>query len=595
MITIGSLLLVVLGSLSSIVPAPAHTRTLTFEQRVEAQIAIERVYYSHQIGARRPFEQAAPREVIESKVRAYLERSAAWEKAGHGPVTGEALRTEWVRIERRSRLPGRLEEIYDALGRDPILIEECFVRPVLVGRAAAPAAGDVMDEPVASSCLSETWSDMSIVGAPAARFYHTVIWTGTLMVVWGGWDDLSNYVNSGGRYDPLTDSWTSTSLTGAPEARVLHTAVWTGDEMVIWGGQVGYALNTGGRYDPITDTWRATSTVGAPEGRFSLGRYGHSALWTGSRMIVWGGNDETRNFGDGGSYDPVTDTWQPLSTVDAPLPRRYHHAFWTGTRMIVWGGDSTNPLSGGIYDPGMDTWTPMSTVDAPEPRQLESAVWTGREMVVWGGQRSDSTPLETGARYDPLADLWTPTSLAGAPSPRYHHVAVWDGSRMLVWSGEPTALDTGGRYDPDTDTWEPMTTEGAPTGRAAATAVWTGRAMIVWGGGSGITHHLLASGGLYSESDPDADGDGYTTCDGDCNDFDPSVSPAAIDLPGNRLDENCDGVLACDPDAAWRSHGRFVSCVARACDALVARGAVGVGQCMSLVSKAARLQPSTGP
>ena len=41
--------------------------------------------------------------------------------------------------------------------------------------------------------------------------------------------------------------------TGAPEGRVFHSAVWTGDEMVVWGGQIGYATNTGGRYDPISD------------------------------------------------------------------------------------------------------------------------------------------------------------------------------------------------------------------------------------------------------------------------------------------------------------------------------------------------------
>jgi len=37
--------------------------------RVQAQEAIERVYYSHQIGAKRPFEQAVPRSVLEEKVR----------------------------------------------------------------------------------------------------------------------------------------------------------------------------------------------------------------------------------------------------------------------------------------------------------------------------------------------------------------------------------------------------------------------------------------------------------------------------------------------------------------------------------------------
>src|SRR5207245_6667592 len=36
-----------------------------------------------------------------------------------------------------------------------------------------------------------------------------------------------------------------TSITNAPSARGGHTAIWTGSEMIVWGGS---DLNTGGRY-----------------------------------------------------------------------------------------------------------------------------------------------------------------------------------------------------------------------------------------------------------------------------------------------------------------------------------------------------------
>src|SRR5262249_8747215 len=56
------------------------------------------------------------------------------------------------------------------------------------------------------------------------------------------------------------DTWTPTSTTNAPEARVIHTAVWIGSEMIVWGGEdvSGGVLNTGGRYNPSTDSWTAT-------------------------------------------------------------------------------------------------------------------------------------------------------------------------------------------------------------------------------------------------------------------------------------------------------------------------------------------------
>ena len=48
--------------------AVAHGRELTFADRVAAQKAIERVYYSHQIGVERSFEEAVPRDLLERKV-----------------------------------------------------------------------------------------------------------------------------------------------------------------------------------------------------------------------------------------------------------------------------------------------------------------------------------------------------------------------------------------------------------------------------------------------------------------------------------------------------------------------------------------------
>ena len=107
------------------------------------------------------------------------------------------------------------------------------------------------------------------------------------MIVWGGWAN-TGYTNTGGRYNPVADTWQATTTINAPSARDGHTAVWTGTRMVVWGGidNTGEYTNTGGRYYPIADTWLATSTTGAPSARAS-----HTAVWTGSpasQMIVWG-------------------------------------------------------------------------------------------------------------------------------------------------------------------------------------------------------------------------------------------------------------------------------------------------------------------
>src|SRR5262249_17053291 len=104
----------------------------------------------------------------------------------------------------------------------------------------------------------------------------------------------------------------------------------------------------------LKDAWTDFSgTEGAPKKR-----YLHSAVWTGSAMIVWGGTPYVAPLGeealdDGKLYDPLTDTWTPMSKAGAPIARGDFTGVWTGDKMIVWGGynnKSNDALAaGGIY------------------------------------------------------------------------------------------------------------------------------------------------------------------------------------------------------------------------------------------------------
>src|SRR5205814_808182 len=101
------------------------------------------------------------------------------------------------------------------------------------------------------------------------------------------------------------DAWAATTTVNAPDAREFQAAVWTGSEKIVWGG-AGCGSNrnliTGGRYNPTSDSWTPTSIVNAPTARF-----GHTALWTGSEMIVWGGSDRTNDLHTGARYNLSTD------------------------------------------------------------------------------------------------------------------------------------------------------------------------------------------------------------------------------------------------------------------------------------------------
>jgi N-acetylneuraminic acid mutarotase len=119
--------------------------------------------------------------------------------------------------------------------------------------------------------------------------------------------------------------------------------------MIVWGGFGGTfthetSLASGARYDPAADGWVPTAASAAP-----TARWGHRAVWTGSRMLVWGGSTYSRL---GGQYDPAGNAWSYTTTLDAPLGRTDHTAVWTGSRMIVWGGTNGSPLAtGGLFAP----------------------------------------------------------------------------------------------------------------------------------------------------------------------------------------------------------------------------------------------------
>jgi hypothetical protein len=127
--------------------------------------------------------------------------------------------------------------------------------------------------------------------------------------------------------------------------------VWTGSEMIIWGGQGDFGLSLdSGRYNPAADSWANVATNGMPAGRWR-----HIGIWTGREMIVWGGFVPNAPLRDGGRYDPQADIWMPMTTNGAPA-RYWPAAVWTGSEMIVWGGsnggsDASNLTNTWLYRP----------------------------------------------------------------------------------------------------------------------------------------------------------------------------------------------------------------------------------------------------
>jgi hypothetical protein len=71
------------------------------------------------------------------------------------------------------------------------------------------------------------------------------------MIAWGGFDGAAGS-NTGGLFDPVGGSWTATTTNGVPTARYFHTGVWTGTKMIVWGGNDGAYVNTGAQYSLLS-------------------------------------------------------------------------------------------------------------------------------------------------------------------------------------------------------------------------------------------------------------------------------------------------------------------------------------------------------
>jgi hypothetical protein len=251
----------------------------------------------------------------------------------------------------------------------------------------------------------------------------------------------------------LGPGWTE--LPPPPEVRSSSATAWTGSQLIVWGG---YIFEGSGDKSPRSDgfVFDAASRTWADLPPSPLAaRAAAGSVWTGTELVIWGGWDGgTGVLGDGAAYDPAARTWRRLAP--APIESKAPLAAWTGEEMIVWGTAirfPSAPMDGAAYDPASDTWRRIA--DAPIRLTDSTPVWTGEEMIVFGaaldGNNHAETETAVGAAYDPATDTWRelpPSEL----SPQAH-TAAWPGSgEMIAWDYDQASA----AYDPAADAWRQL-------------------------------------------------------------------------------------------------------------------------------------------
>jgi hypothetical protein len=262
-----------------------------------------------------------------------------------------------------------------------------------------------------------------------------------------------------------------------------------------------------------TTTLLVTTTIPIESTEFDLGpltpRGGHSVIWTGEEVIVWGGeagSDQISTFADGAAFDPAADTWRVIAA--SPLsPRTSHVAAWTGDEMLVVGGFAKRDAA--AYDPTTDTWRSIQDLPVPleSPNRYESAgsVWTGQELIIWdisSGEIAAYAPDRDAWRRLPSIDLDCDTG-----------VLRWTGEVLYAFADRSNAYPLepylkAARLNQEGG-WEPMapaifSTDDLIVGADATLTVWTGDHFLAWtsSGTDGKTLELSPSDLTWSETDP---------------------------------------------------------------------------------------------
>ena len=305
----------------------------------------------------------------------------------------------------------------------------------------------------------DSWTTVANdANTPTPRSLATAVWTGSVVVVWGGLDPVSMQpLSDGAIWDPVRDAWSPMSL--GPTARAAAVGAVVSEQVVFFGGQGAQAapLDDLDAYDLDLDVWepgmensppavadpaaaggsltfwthggRTEMNSGVPDSTYysmssdrwvaseslSPGRWGAFSAFTDS-FYVWGGRDLNDLFDDGASHSPGGFNWQSMESRGAPSVRYAtdRESGWTFVMnpetsdegiVIIAGLDAPGSYltDGAIYGTNRDDWTAITAWPSQATHAFDAAGLAAGELIVWGGRdgRDEMTLTNQGVRYRP--------------------------------------------------------------------------------------------------------------------------------------------------------------------------------------------------
>jgi len=339
----------------------------------------------------------------------------------------------------------------------------CGVEPCARKIINVAISGSILILALGKLSMAEVWEKIEPSGSPpSGRNGHVLISPGgPEQFIFGGFGQNNDLWMLRQEGETWRWEYRVAQGTAAPTARGGHSGAFVDQAIIIFGGSASplsipvdsetYKLSN--PWDP-SSVWQKLETTGtAPSPRAE-----HTAVYETSMkwMFVFGGyTDGVEASSETYSLDLSTSpaSWTKLNG-GGKIPARYgHSAVWGGMGMMVFGGKDTSGkvLNDCWYYPG--AWTEMNIAgDKPPARWQHTAVWMWGgpmepdKMLIFGGQDENGTPLDDiwvlqqpgpgvpnwkWERIYPIGDL---------PSKRSGHTAstIWlDGVEqgMLVFGG----------------------------------------------------------------------------------------------------------------------------------------------------------------
>jgi len=234
------------------------------------------------------------------------------------------------------------------------------------------------------------------------RFGHSGVVIEDEVYFYGGANG-NGVLNDLYKYSVANNVWTRVRPENGSPSFAFHSGVMHGKDMVLFGSERAVYS-----YHSLNNTWRR---VEIDLDSYGIPSVGHSAVVVGDSMFIFGGRNTEDFVPHLFKWDFSSNTLVDISNgLRSSFARGFHSAVWDGTKMIVYGGVSYDwvPLNEmWFYFPNNNTWKRVQPVGTlPEPRAFHTAVLTGGHMLILGGIKDRVNTTGNMLKYDIKNNSW---------------------------------------------------------------------------------------------------------------------------------------------------------------------------------------------